>query len=588
FLATLEHVGDHIQRAGEYGFHAAVAHVAHGAVEAELLCGFVSPGAEVDALHPAFDLHRDCSPCFRLFTGHGGKAPLRKLQYHGIDIEAVAGLGQNLGDFGIALGLEHILHLHRLDDAERVARGNLLAFADIERHDERGDRAEQKLGRVGLGFGRHLRHELGLTIGKDARRDFHALVGQVIAVEDGTHLHRDGLRVDHALEYRSAEPPIGREVDLSLFLAGSRASQRHGQGAVKPAFHGDAPALLAKLDDARLGEAHRLAVHLLGDGAAAVVCEVVDRGRYGNQNVAHIAFRRWRLETLGKLFGDELGREPPFPPPLVPHQHGKERNVVAEAVDGESVKRVAHMLDRGEPFRRMGDELRDHRVVIDADLATLLDAGVEPRGDAVLGAERRRLVAHQPPGRRQEVPRRILGIDAGLDGRAGQLHILLLDGELLASGDLEHLLDEVEPGDKLGDGMLDLKPGIHLEEIEIALLVDDELDGPRRIVADRFGKRYRLSTHRRARLGVDERARRLLYDLLVPSLYRAFALAEVDDVAVLVAEHLDLDMARLLDIFLDENAVVAEARTCFGLGRGEALLHFFAAVGDAHAFATAP
>ncbi len=135
--------------------------------------------------------------------------------------------------------------------------------------------------------------------------------------------------------------------------------------------------------------------------------------------------------------------------------------------------------------------------------------------------------------------------------------------------------------------MLDLKPRVHLQEVEVAVLVDDELDGAGGVVADRLGERHGLSSHRLARLRIEERARRLLDDLLVSPLDRAFALAEMDDVAVLVAKHLDLDMARLLDIFLDEHAVVAEARLRLRLRRVEALLHLFAAIGDAHALAAA-
>ena len=56
----------------------------------------------------------------------------------------------------------------------------------------------------------------------------------------------------------------------------------------------------------------------------------------------------------------------PLPPALVPHQHGEERNVVAEAVDGEGIERRPHRLDRLMRCRRIGDELGDHRVVIDA------------------------------------------------------------------------------------------------------------------------------------------------------------------------------------------------------------------------------
>src|SRR5262249_36252417 len=52
--------------------------------------------------------------------------------------------------------------------------------------------------------------------------------------------------------------------------------------------------------------------------------------------------------------------------------------------------------------------------------------------------------------------------------------------------------------------------------------------------------------------------RRLLDDLLVTALDRAFALVDVHDVAVLVAEHLHLYVARRVDEAFDVDAVVAE------------------------------
>src|SRR6202142_3439260 len=106
--------------------------------------------------------------------------------------------------------------------------------------------------------------------------------------------------------------------------------------------------------------------------------------------------------------------------------------------------------------------------------------------------------------------------------------------------------------------MLDLQPRVHLEEIEALVLPGDELDGAGAVVADRFGERDRLLAHLLAGGGVEQRAWRLLYHLLIAALDRTFALAEIDDVAVLVAQHLNLDMARIGDEFLDEHAVVAE------------------------------
>ncbi len=107
--------------------------------------------------------------------------------------------------------------------------------------------------------------------------------------------------------------------------------------------------------------------------------------------------------------------------------------------------------------------------------------------------------------------------------------------ELLAGGDADHLLDEVDAGDELGDGMLDLEARVHLQEVEALVLPCDELDGAGGVVVHGLGQRDGLLAHLAAGGLVEQRRRRLLDDLLVAALDRAFALAEIDDVAVLVA-----------------------------------------------------
>ena len=56
----------------------------------------------------------------------------------------------------------------------------------------------------------------------------------------------------------------------------------------------------------------------------------------------------------------------------------------------------------------------------------------------------------------------------------------------------------------------------------------------------------------------------------------------MDDVAVLVAEHLDLDVARIDDEFLDEHPVVAEGRQGLGAGTGNAVANLGRRMGDPH------
>src|SRR6185312_15349681 len=71
----------------------------------------------------------------------------------------------------------------------------------------------------------------------------------------------------------------------------------------------------------------------------------------------------------------------------------------------------------------------------------------------------------------------------------------------------------------------------------------------------------------RTLLFVQGRGVRLFPYLLVAALQRAVALAQVDALAGPIAKHLDLDVARLFEIFFDVDGIVAEGRTGFGTGR---------------------
>src|SRR5439155_7409173 len=77
----------------------------------------------------------------------------------------------------------------------------------------------------------------------------------------------------------------------------------------------------------------------------------------------------------------------------------------------------------------------------------------------------------------------------------------------------------------------------------------------------------------------------LLEDLLVAALHGTLALEEMRDVAVGVAEQLDLDVTRTLDVALAEHAVVAERRLRLAPGGLERLVELAVPAHDAHAAA---
>src|SRR5439155_1830459 len=78
-----------------------------------------------------------------------------------------------------------------------------------------------------------------------------------------------------------------------------------------------------------------------------------------------------------------------------------------------------------------------------------------------------------------------------------------------------------------------------------------------------------------------------LEQLPVATLDRALALAEMDHVAVAVAEHLDLDMARLLDVPLDVHGGVAEGRARLRARRAEGAGQLAGSADEPHPLAAA-
>ena len=138
--------------------------------------------------------------------------------------------------------------------------------------------------------------------------------------------------------------------------------------------------------------------------------------------------------------------------------------------------------------------------------------------------------------------------------------------ERVARRDPHLLADEVDPDDRLGDRMLDLQARVQLDEGERAVGADEELERAGVAIADVTAGALGGGLHCLAPLLVERGRRRLLDQLLVTALDRALALAAREDVAVVVAEHLDLDVPRGRDHLLDVERAVAEG--CLGLPGG--------------------
>ena len=184
---------------------------------------------------------------------------------------------------------------------------------------------------------------------------------------------------------------------------------------------------------------------------------------------------------------------------------------------------------------------------------------------------------------------RVLGVDAGFDAVACERHLGLAEAEWCTARGAELQFHEIESGDRLGDRMLDLQAGVHLQEEELACAgIDDELDGPGVVVGDVAGEGHGCFVQAITDGLGQVRCRRLFQQFLVAALRRAIARAEVNDVAMLIADHLHLDMTRTFDVPLDDDPIITERALCLGACRCQRSIELVRGAHDADALATAP
>ena len=147
-------------------------------------------------------------------------------------------------------------------------------------------------------------------------------------------------------------------------------------------------------------------------------------------------------------------------------EHPQEADVRGEAED----RRVVERVDQGTPGRlpvgAVDDHLAEHGVVGRRDHLAALERRVDARVPTP---------PHERRGARlwEEVVPRVLGVDARLDRVTMQRHLVLGERQRFPGRDrqLEPHQVQVPPLDpdrQLGDGVLDLEPGVHLEEVGLA------------------------------------------------------------------------------------------------------------------------
>ncbi len=161
-------------------------------------------------------------------------------------------------------------------------------------------------------------------------------------------------------------------------------------------------------------------------------------------------------------------------------------------------------------------------------------------------------------------------------------------GQRRAGRDRELRFHEIDAEHLLGDGVLDLKPRIGLDEgesriVRLCVAVDQEFEGAEIVVVRGSGQLLCGFNDPHAQGLAQRRTWRHLDQFLVTPLDRAFTLPQMADRAMAVADDLHFDVAGVTDQTFDIDAIAAEGGLGFGLAARIGLFQLGGVIDNAHA-----
>ena len=228
--------------------------------------------------------------------------------------------------------------------------------------------------------------------------------------------------------------------------------------------------------------------------------------------------------------------------------------VVGRAVDHQLLQHPAHPADGLQPGGSPDDQLGHQGVIVGRQGAAAVKAGIHPDAAAARQMDK---VHFARAG--LEVFGGVLGVDAALDGMAAQADLVLAVGQGQSCGHPDLLPHQVDAGDELGDRVLHLDTGIHLNEIEVALPVQHKLDGAGVHIVGGLGGGHGGGAHLLPQFGGQRFGGGLLQQLLVAPLDGTVAVPQLHHAAVLVGHDLELDVLGVEDQFFQIHLAAAKA-----------------------------
>lgn len=242
-----------------------------------------------------------------------------------------------------------------------------------------------------------------------------------------------------------------------------------------------------------------------------------------------------------------------------------------------------HAVDGDGAGIAEGDEFTDHAIVVGGDGVAAVDMGVYADAVAAWGVVEVDWAWGGP-----EVMSRIFCVDSAFYGPfMADFDIFLFILEFLAFSDKDLFFNEIDASDFFGNAVFYLDTGVHFDEVEVAMFIDEEFDGAGIFVFASFSDFDGGFAHFFSKFWGEVGGGGFFDEFLVAALNGAIAFCAVDDVAVGICEDLKFDMAWFFYKFFEVEGAIAEAFLGFVLSGVEFFAEGSGIMCKAHAFATA-
>ena len=245
------------------------------------------------------------------------------------------------------------------------------------------------------------------------------------------------------------------------------------------------------------------------------------------------------------------------------------------------IEHTTHTLDGIFTTGCPHDEFANHRIIVYRNFVAFIDIRINTSADTMWFGK---LLDHSR--RRHEIVLRILSTDTTFDGMSTLSDVLLAVVQFLSVSDEDLLLHQVDAHDFLSDGMFHLQTGVHLQEIELMVLIHEELDGSCTFIPYGTGGCHGFGTHLHTQVIIDKGTWTFFHNFLMTTLHRAFTVKQMHYIAMLVTQNLELDVVGFFHKFLNINGIVTKTRHGFAPSSVVHLHHILFTFDKAHTFAT--